>query len=51
MDFNRKVKQEDYADAMPEYPARVLAIHAASKGLQIGSFLGITLTPVIAIVR
>jgi hypothetical protein len=51
MDFNRKVKQEQYTDKMPEYPARVLTTHVGIKGLQAGSVLGFALTPILAIVR
>lgn len=51
MDFNRKVKQEDYTNPMPEYPARYLTIHCAVKGLQVGSILGIALAPPVAYFR
>lgn len=51
MDFNRKVKQEDYTNTMPEYPARYLTIHCAVKGLQLGSILGLALTPPVAYFR
>jgi len=51
MDFNRKVNEDSYTDSMPEYPARFLASHCAIKGVQLGSVLGLVVTPGVAYFR
>ena len=44
----RKADQSQYTDPVPTYPGRYLAIHVATKGLQLGSIVGLVLTPIIA---
>jgi hypothetical protein len=44
----RKVDQSKYTDQMPMYPGRTLAVHVATKGLQLGSIVGLALTPILA---
>lgn len=53
MDFSRKIEARKYGDAdLPVYPARTLAGHVATKGLQAGSLLGLLVaTPAIARLR
>lgn len=41
MDFNRKIDHNQYGDTdLPTYPARTLAAHVATKGMQVGSMFG-----------
>ena len=44
----RVVDQSKYTDTMPTYPGRTLAVHVATKGLQLGSIVGLLLTPILA---
>lgn len=48
IDVCRKVDQSQYSDTMPTYPGRTLVGHVATKGLQLGSIVGLILTPVLA---
>ena len=48
IDVCRKVDQSQYSDTMPTYPARTLVVHVATKGLQLGSIVGLVLTPLLA---
>jgi hypothetical protein len=44
----RKVDQSQYTDTMPSYPGRTLVVHVATRGLQLGSIVGLILTPLLA---
>ena len=44
----RKADQSNYTDPVPTYPGCTLVVHVFTKGLQLGSIVGLVLTPIIA---
>jgi len=52
MDLFREADPDSYtATDMPKYPARTLIAHCAMKGLQVGSVLGLVVTPIYSYFR
>eukprot|EP01032_Pedospumella_encystans_P027343 gene27343-30907_t len=50
--FSRRIDESCYdADSLPTYPARVLAVHVAQKGVQAGALGGLLMVPVISYLR